>query len=102
MIADFETWIDMGAPDPRDEPLAAVDERTIDVEAGRRHWSYRRLVPVSPPEVAAAGWVRNDIDRFILAAQEKAGIAPAPEAAKATLVRRVYFDLTGCRRRPRN
>ena len=43
VIADFETWIDMGAPDPRDEPLAAVDERTIDVEAGRRHWSYRRL-----------------------------------------------------------
>ena len=95
VIADFATWIDMGAPDPRDEPLAAVDERTIDVEAGRRHWSYRRLAPVTPPEVAATGWVRNDIDRFILAAQEKAGIAPAPEAAKATLVRRVYFDLTG-------
>jgi mono/diheme cytochrome c family protein len=95
VIADFEKWIDMGAPDPRDDPPAAIDERTIDVEAGRKHWSYRRLAPVSPPEVKTPGWVRNDIDRFILAKQEEAGIAPAPEAAKATLARRVFFDLTG-------
>ena len=95
VIADFEQWIDMGAPDPRDEPAATVNERVIDVEAGRRHWSYRRLAPVSPPETATAGWPRNDIDRFILAAQETAGLAPAPEAAKATLCRRVCLDLTG-------
>jgi hypothetical protein len=95
VIADFETWIDMGAPDPRDEPLATIDERTIDIEEGRKHWSYRRLAPVSPPEVKTAGWARNDIDRFILAKQEEAGIAPAPEAAKATLARRLFFDLTG-------
>ncbi|MFM8292548.1 MAG: DUF1549 domain-containing protein [Planctomycetia bacterium] len=95
VIADFETWIDMGAPDPREEPLPTVDERTIDVAAGRQHWSYRRLAPVAPPQVKAAGWARNDIDRFILARQEEAGIAPAPEAARATLARRVSFDLTG-------
>jgi hypothetical protein len=95
VIADFETWIDMGAPDPREEPLPTVDERTIDVTAGRRHWSYRRLAPVEPPQVKAAGWARNDVDRFILARQEEAGVAPAPEAARATLARRVTFDLTG-------
>ena len=95
VIADFETWIEMGAPDPRDEPLATIDERTIDVEEGRKHWSYRRLSPVSPPEVKTTGWAKNDIDRFILAKQEEVGIAPASEAAKATLARRVFFDLTG-------
>ena len=95
VISDFEKWIDMGAPDPRDQPTAVVDERTIDVEEGRKHWSYRRLVPVSPPDVKQTGWVRNDIDRFILAKQEAAGIAPAPEAAKVTLARRLFFDLTG-------
>ena len=95
VIADFETWIDMGAPDPREEPAPVVDERTIDVAAGRQHWSYRRLAPVEPPPVKASGWARNDIDRFILARQEEAGITPAPEAAKATLARRVSFDLTG-------
>ncbi|NBU40082.1 MAG: DUF1549 domain-containing protein [Planctomycetia bacterium] len=95
VIADFETWIDMGAPDPRDEPAASTEERTIDVEAGRRHWSYRRLAPVSPPRVEHDAWPRNDIDRFILARQESAGIAPNEEAAKETLLRRVTFDLTG-------
>ena len=87
VIADFETWIDMGAPDPRDEPLATIDERTIDVAEGRKHWSYRRLAPVSPPDVGRPEWTRNDIDRFVLAKQEAAGIAPAPEAARATLAR---------------
>jgi hypothetical protein len=95
VIADFEKWIDMGAPDPRDQPTAVVDDRTIDVEEGRKHWSYRRLAPVSPPDVKQTGWLRNDIDRFILSRQEEAGIAPAPEAAKATLARRLFFDLTG-------
>jgi hypothetical protein len=95
VISDFETWIDMGAPDPRDEPLATIDERTIDVAEGRTHWSYRRLAPLSPPQVNTPDWARNDIDRFILAKQEAAGISPAPEAAKATLARRVFFDLTG-------
>ncbi|MBU6221403.1 MAG: DUF1549 domain-containing protein [Planctomycetes bacterium] len=95
VINDFETWIDMGAPDPRDEPLATIDERTIDVAEGRTHWSYRRLAPVSAPEVVDAAWPRNDIDRFILARLEQAGIAPAAEASKATLARRAFFDLTG-------
>lgn len=95
VIADFESWIDMGAPDPRDEPPATVDERSIDVAAGRTHWSYRRLSPVSPPAVRDAAWPRNDIDRFILSALEEAGIAPNREAARETLARRVSFDLTG-------
>ncbi len=95
VIADFETWIDMGAPDPRDEPAATIDERTIDVEQGRQHWSYRRLGPVEVPAVTNVAWPQNDIDRFILAKQEAAGITPAPEASKATLARRVFFDLTG-------
>ena len=46
VIADFETWIDMGAPDPRDEPLATIDERTIDVEVSdeeRRRLQERGL-----------------------------------------------------------
>ncbi len=95
VIADFEKWVEMGAPDPRNEPAAKLDERVIDAAAGRQHWSYRRLGPVSPPQVADTGWARNDIDRFILARQQAEGIAPAPEAAKATLARRLFFDLTG-------
>ena len=42
-----------------------------------------------------AGWVRNPIDRFILAALEHKSLTPAPEAGKRTLIRRLSFDLTG-------
>ncbi len=95
VIADFTTWFEMGAPDPRTGPAAVVETRKIDVAAGRNHWSYRRLSKVTPPEVKDAAWVRNDIDRFIRARQEAAGVVPNAEAAKATLLRRVTFDLVG-------
>jgi len=95
VIADFEKWVEMGAPDPRNEPAATLDERVIDAAAGRQHWSYRRLGAVSPPHVDDPGWSQNDIDRFILAKQQAAGVSPAPEAAQATLARRLFFDLTG-------
>ena len=95
VIADFERWIDMGAPDPRDEPPAEVDARTIDVAAGREHWSYRRLHPASPPPVRDNAWPRTDIDRFVLARLEAAGLSPNPEASRETLARRVFFDLIG-------
>ncbi|MBI1903561.1 MAG: DUF1549 domain-containing protein, partial [Planctomycetia bacterium] len=59
------------------------------------HWSF--IPPRRPavPEVKNIAWARGPIDRFILARQEAAGISPAPEADKRTLVRRLYFDLTG-------
>jgi hypothetical protein len=95
VIADFMAWFEMGAPDPRTGPAATVESRKIDVAAGRNHWSYRRLSTVTPPTVKDTAWVKNDIDRFIRAKQEAAGVVPNAEAAKATLLRRVTFDLVG-------
>ena len=59
------------------------------------HWLY--ITPERPavPAVEKAGFVRNDIDRFILARLEAEGFKPSPEADRATLVRRVSFDVTG-------
>ena len=59
------------------------------------HWSL--LPPKLPalPAVKDAGWVRNPIDNFILAALEKQGLRPAPEADRRTLARRLSLDLTG-------
>jgi hypothetical protein len=94
VVADFERWVRMGAPDPRDAAATAT-ARTIDVEAGRAFWAFQppRHHPV--PTVADAGWPRGDIDRFILAALEAKGLRPVGDADRATLIRRATIDLTG-------
>ena len=58
-------------------------------------WAYRALEKPVAPAVRDAAWVRNEIDRFILAPIEAAGLAPAPEASRETLIRRATYDLTG-------
>jgi hypothetical protein len=60
-----------------------------------KHWAYEPPQRPDLPAVKNAGWVRNAIDRFVLARLEKEGLAPTPEADKATLLRRVTLDLTG-------
>ncbi len=59
------------------------------------HWAY--IAPVRPelPAVKKADWVKNPIDRFILARLEQNGLQPAAEADRRTLARRASFDLTG-------
>ncbi len=59
------------------------------------HWAF--VPPQRPalPPVKDEKWVRTPIDRFVLARLEQAGLHPSAEAAKATLIRRVTFDLTG-------
>lgn len=58
-------------------------------------WAFRPLQVVIPPEVSEVRWVRNPIDRFILAKLESAGVHPSPEAESRVLVRRLWFDLIG-------
>jgi hypothetical protein len=59
------------------------------------HWSL--IAPKRPalPTVKKTGWVRNAIDRFVLAELEKRGLEPAPEAGRRTLARRLSLDLIG-------
>ncbi len=62
------------------------------------HWSFRpRSRPAVPAFTAAAdrAWVRTGVDAFILERLRAAGLRPAPEADRATLIRRLSFDLTG-------
>ncbi|MCC6489705.1 MAG: PSD1 domain-containing protein [Candidatus Hydrogenedentes bacterium] len=89
----------MPPPDSRKTLSAAQIEtlgRWIDEGAKyERHWAFVKPAPQTPPAVADAQWPRNDVDRFILAKLEAAGITPNPEADRRTLIRRVYFDLIG-------
>lgn len=59
------------------------------------HWAY--IAPIKPelPQIRNGGWVRNPIDRFVLAELERRGVEPNPEADLRSLIRRVCLDLTG-------
>src|SRR5947208_1500094 len=51
--------------------------------------------PPALPEAQDNSWPRNEIVRFVRARLDKEGLKAAPEAPKATLIRRVYLDLIG-------
>ncbi|MFM7248599.1 MAG: DUF1549 and DUF1553 domain-containing protein [Planctomycetaceae bacterium] len=65
------------------------------VAAGRRHWAFQKPVAPAVPEVKDAGWPAGDVDRFLLAEMEKAGVTPVADAGREALLRRVSFDLVG-------
>jgi mono/diheme cytochrome c family protein len=92
VVADFERWIELGAPDPRDAPPPSADDIATRAKA---HWAYQPVKRHEPPPVADAAWPRTDIDRFVRARLEAAGITPVAPADDWTLVRRIYIDLTG-------
>ena len=99
VVADFEKWIAMGAPDPRDAPMEALAEssgpKAKSLEEGRKFWAFHPLASPQLPEVTDEKWVKDELDRFVLARLEESELKPAPLADKSTLLRRLYFDLTG-------
>ena len=86
-IATIKAWIEQGANWP--DAASAADAKI------QKHWALIPPKRVEPPSVAKTDWVRNDIDRFILARLEKENISPSPEASKIQLLRRVSLDLIG-------
>ena len=67
----------------------------------KEHWSYQPLERAEPPAVRELSWVRNPIDRFILAELEAIELPHAPEADRIALIRRLTYDLTGLPPTPR-
>ena len=61
----------------------------------KRHWSFLPPIKATPPDVDNPSEVKNELDLFIQAKLEQEGISPSPMADKETLIRRIYFDLTG-------
>ena len=98
IVSDFEQWVADGAYDPRDDaanvgPSAA---RTIDVERDRQIWPFKPLVRKRPPFAPSdQHWPETDLDAFVHAKLSEAKMAPAEDADRRTLIRRLYFDLIG-------
>lgn len=106
VIGDFEEWIRMGAPDPRDKKPTQLDldnavswESLLDKRS--EWWSFQPLKKTKPPKVADKAWSENPIDRFILEALEEQGLEPQTLADPEVLVRRVHLVLTGLPPKPK-
>ncbi|MDG1896852.1 MAG: DUF1549 domain-containing protein, partial [Fuerstiella sp.] len=93
IIADFEKWIRDGAVDPRTGGKT-MKRSAIDLKEGRNFWSFR---PIRRPAVPAPTdtWAKTDIDRFVAARQEAAGLSPVDDASAEQLLRRINYALIG-------
>lgn len=67
----------------------------------QRHWSFIKPTRPPLPQVKNRTWPKNAIDHFTLERLEREGLEPSPEADRATLIRRLSFDLTGLPPTPR-
>jgi hypothetical protein len=95
-IAALRRWISEGAQWPPVKVPASLGRPNESYEPLKReHWAWQKLTNPELPRVSKASWPRDELDRFILARLEKAGLEPVEEADRASLVRRVTFDLTG-------
>lgn len=75
-IAKITNWLEQGAP-------------------WSEHWAYVPTKQHAVPATKDSKWAANWIDDFILARLESEGLTPSKDTDKVTLIRRLYFDLTG-------
>jgi len=98
-VADLERWVEAGAPWPGDHEEAAVGPAPaaeFDLQQRRlAHWAFDGPTSPAVPAVGDAEWPQADLDHFVLARLERAGLAPADPADRRTLIRRATFDLLG-------
>lgn len=93
VIHDFETWIKMGATDPRRRKAASKKSALeVDYEA---LWSFYPIESPDRPVIENSQWPRDPIDHFALAAMESAELSPTSDADARTLGRRLHYDLIG-------
>ena len=95
-VALLRTWIDSGAEWPNEAGADKVggEPRRADKATW---WSLRPLAAPAPPLTAGipAEWAQSPIDRFVYAGLAARGLSPSPPADRRTLIRRLYYDLTG-------
>jgi len=98
-IQTIEEWVRRGLPWPNDAKGAGTAKTGVEVfditKRKAEHWCWHPPRVSPPPAVKNAAWCTSDIDRFVLARLESAGLEPAAEASRETLVRRAAEILTG-------
>ena len=88
-IETLRRWIAAGAVWPENNTPVAAAKPTS------QHWAFQPIREPALPAVKDKSWPRNEIDHFIQARREAAGLTAAPDAAPHALIRRLSYDLTG-------
>ncbi len=99
-VTDLETWVKIGAPDPRTHVTVAAATTKNWADPTRDHWAFQPVKKPPVPQVSDPAWIANPVDAFILAKLEQNGMKPSPRADKRTLLRRATFDLIGLPLKP--
>ena len=96
-VATLVRWVELGAPWPREAARPETASPQVrDWKAIRAgHWAFRPIIAPAPPAVSASEWPSGELDRFVLARLERAGLRPARFARPRVLIRRMYLDLIG-------
>jgi hypothetical protein len=93
-ILHLERWISGGAVWPESTKSLRVSEGSI-TDEDRQWWAFQSVQKVEPSTDANDSWSKTIIDRFVWNGLAEHQMRPAPAADKATLIRRIYFDLIG-------
>lgn len=95
-VSLLERWIAAGMPDVKsDEQTTNLHADSLVSDEARQFWSFqppKAILPPSNPETKAPS---TEIDAFIAAQLHEQGLAPAPEADRITLIRRLSLNLLG-------
>jgi hypothetical protein len=98
-VATHDPDLVMPPPAAKMKPISEAERKLLLdwIASGaeyKQHWAFVAPTPPTPPETGQ-GWARGAIDQFVAARLEEEGLKPSPEADRATLIRRLYLDLTG-------
>ena len=102
-VNDLKQWIQDGAAWP---PLVVpgdvdqtLDGEKVHADLLASHWAWQPLASTTVPKLGDTDglvtWPRTDIDQFIAAKWQEAGVTPVRDAQRVELLRRIYYDLTG-------
>ncbi len=96
-IAIIAKWIQDGAewPEEMESTVEVTKSEFPMAERIASHWAWKKIESPAIPEVKDTTWPSSNIDRFLLAKMEAEGLAPARDADRRAIIRRLYADLTG-------
>ncbi|MFT4688505.1 MAG: hypothetical protein ACJASX_002327 [Limisphaerales bacterium] len=99
VIAEFERWVKLGAPGPKDDmgqtKFSRLGDQKYLFAQAANHWAFQPVKAEKPPQVSDPVWNRNPIDQFVYAGLAEANLKPSRAADARTLIRRLSFDLSG-------